>query len=99
MIGSPPWSHDPLWRAQSPIAYADRFATPILLSVGDRDYRVPLNNTLAMWTALQRREVPSRLLVFPDANHWITKAEDSRRWYNEVAQWLKRYLQDSSSEQ
>jgi len=98
MIGSPPWSHDPLWRAQSPIAYADRFATPILLSVGDRDYRVPLNNTLAMWTALQRREVPSRLLVFPDANHWITKAEDSRRWYSEVAQWLKRYLQDSSSE-
>ena len=98
MIGSPPWGGDPLWRAQSPIAYADRFATPILLSVGDRDYRVPLNNTLAMWTALQRREVPSRLLVFPDANHWITKAEDSRRWYDEVAQWLQRYLQDAPAE-
>jgi len=97
MIGSPPWEADPLWRAQSPIAHADRFVTPILLSVGERDFRVPLNNTLAMWTALQRREVPSRLLVFPDANHWITKGEDSRLWYSEVTQWLKRYLGDTDT--
>jgi dipeptidyl aminopeptidase/acylaminoacyl peptidase len=94
MIGSPPWAGDPLWRTQSPLAHAGDFATPMLLSVGERDFRVPLNNTLEMWTALQRQRVPSRLLVFPDANHWITKAEDSRLWYGEVAAWLDRYLHD-----
>ncbi len=99
MVGSPPWSGDPLWRAQSPIAHADRFNTPILLSVGERDFRVPLNNTLEMWAALQRQSVASRLLVFPDANHWITKAEDSRLWYAEVSSWLDHYLHDSAQSQ
>jgi dipeptidyl aminopeptidase/acylaminoacyl peptidase len=93
MVGSPPWAKDPLWRDQSPIAFADQFKTPILLSVGEKDYRVPLNNTLAMWTALQRQQVPSRLLVFPDANHWITKGEDSRLWYTEVTSWLAKFLE------
>jgi len=97
MMGSPPWAGDPAWRAQSPIAHAADFATPILLSVGEHDFRVPLNNTLEMWTALKRLEVPSRLLVFPDANHWITKGEDSRLWYGEVATWLARYLGDGTT--
>ncbi len=92
MIGGPPWARDPLWRAQSPIEYAARFQTPVLLTIGERDFRVPLNNTLEYWTALQRREVPSRLIVFPQANHWILRGEDSRYFYQEVAAWLEKYL-------
>lgn len=92
MIGSPPWAGDPLWQSQSPVSHADAFHTPILLSVGEKDFRVPLNNTLEMWTALQRQSIPSRLLVFPEANHWILRGEDSRLWYAEVARWLGRYL-------
>jgi dipeptidyl aminopeptidase/acylaminoacyl peptidase len=99
MIGSPPWLADPLWHDQSPVSHADRFHTPILLSVGERDFRVPLNNTLEMWTALQRQQVESRLLVFPDANHWILKGEDSRLWYAEVAHWLSRYLTPGAVQQ
>ncbi|MBS0376049.1 MAG: S9 family peptidase [Proteobacteria bacterium] len=91
-IGSPPWAGDPLWRTQSPISHADRFRTPVLLTVGERDFRVPLNNTLEYWTALQRQQVPSRLIVFPEANHWILRGEDSRYFYAEVAAWLERYL-------
>ena len=64
----------------------------ILLSVGERDFRVPMNNTLEMWAALQRMRVPSRLLVWPEENHWILNGEDSRYFYTEVASWLARWL-------
>jgi dipeptidyl aminopeptidase/acylaminoacyl peptidase len=45
---------------------------------------------------LQRMHVPSRLLVWPDAWHWITKPEDSRRFYEEVHKWLATYLKDAA---
>jgi len=55
---------------------------------------VPINNTLENWSTLQRMHVPSRLLVWPDAWHWITKPEDSRHFYEEVQKWLATYLKD-----
>jgi len=53
---------------------------------------VPLNNTLEYWSALQRMQVPSRLIVFPDENHWILKGENSRLFYTELSAWLARWL-------
>jgi dipeptidyl aminopeptidase/acylaminoacyl peptidase len=88
----PVWEQNEVWRTQSPARYAAQFKTPMLLSVGERDYRVPLNNTLEMWALLQRRQIPSRLLVWPDENHWITNAEDSRVFYQEVAAWLAKWV-------
>ena len=64
----------------------------MLLSVGEKDYRVPLNNTLEMWSALQRMKVPSRLLVWPDENHWILNGENSRVFYQEVHAWIAKWL-------
>jgi dipeptidyl aminopeptidase/acylaminoacyl peptidase len=90
--GGPPWEGNPIWRDQSPITYAAHWKTPMLLSIGERDFRVPINNTLENWSALQRMHVPSRLLVWPDAWHWITKPEDSRHFYDEVQKWLATYL-------
>ncbi len=92
--GGPPWEGGPIWREQSPITYAAKWKTPMLLSIGERDFRVPINNTLENWATLQRMQVPSRLLVWPDAWHWITKPEDSRHFYQEVQGWLGRYLKD-----
>ena len=92
--GGPPWAGSPIWKEQSPITYAANWKTPMLLSIGERDFRVPLNNTLENWSALQRMQVPSRLLVWPDAWHWITKPEDSRHFYEEVHAWLAAHLQD-----
>jgi dipeptidyl aminopeptidase/acylaminoacyl peptidase len=94
--GGPPWEKNPIWREQSPIAYAADWKTPMLLSIGERDFRVPINNTLEAWATLQRQKVPSRLLVWPDAWHWITKPEDSRHFYGEVEAWLARYLKDDA---
>lgn len=90
--GGPPWEGNPIWREQSPLSYAANWKTPMLLSIGERDYRVPLNNTLEAWSVLQRMQVPSRLLVWPDAWHWILKPEDSRHFYEEVHRWLGLYL-------
>ena len=91
-MGGPPWEQGPVWREQNPIRLAAKFSTPVLLTIGESDYRVPINNTLEYWSALQRMQVPSRLIVFPDANHWIQKGEDSRVFYAEIANWLKRWL-------
>jgi dipeptidyl aminopeptidase/acylaminoacyl peptidase len=90
--GGPSWEGNPIWREQSPITYAANWKTPMLLSIGERDFRVPLGNTLENWAALQHQKVPSRLLVWPDAWHWITKPEDSRKFYQEVHAWLANYL-------
>ena len=91
MLGGPAWANNPVWRDQSPLTYAGNFKTPILMSVGERDFRVPMNNTLEMWAALQRMRVPSRLLIWPEENHWILNAENSRFFYREVADWLAKW--------
>ncbi|HEV2834136.1 MAG TPA: S9 family peptidase [Pyrinomonadaceae bacterium] len=90
--GGPVWEQGAVWREQNPIRLAANFRTPILLSVGENDFRVPLNQTLENWSVLQRLRIPSRLIVWPDENHWILKGENSRYWYQEVYAWLKKYL-------
>ncbi|HKZ78184.1 MAG TPA: prolyl oligopeptidase family serine peptidase [Pyrinomonadaceae bacterium] len=95
--GGPVWEQGPIWREQNPIRFAGNFRTPILLSVGENDFRVPLNQTLENWSVLQRRRIPSRLIVWPDENHWILKGENSRYWYQEVYNWLKKYLGEPAS--
>jgi dipeptidyl aminopeptidase/acylaminoacyl peptidase len=90
--GGPPWEQGPVWREQNPIRYAKNFRTPILVTVGERDFRVPLNQTLENWSVLQRLRVPSRLIVFEEANHWVMRGEDSRFFYQEVQAWLRQHL-------
>jgi len=90
--GGPVWEQGPVWREQNPIRYAAQFKTPTLVTIGEQDFRVPLNNSLEYWTVLQRQQIPSRLVVFPDENHWILKGENSRLFYKEVHDWLARWL-------
>ena len=96
--GGPPWSGNIIWHEQSALTYAANWKTPMLLSIGERDFRVPIGNTLENWATLQRMHVPSRLLVWPDAWHWILKPEDSRHFYEEVHQWLAKYLKDQQAQ-
>jgi dipeptidyl aminopeptidase/acylaminoacyl peptidase len=91
-MGGPPWEQGAVWRDQNPIRYAANFRSPVLVTGGENDFRVPLSNALEYWAALQRMHVPSRLLVFPEENHWIQRGEDSRLFYAEVAAWLDRWL-------
>jgi dipeptidyl aminopeptidase/acylaminoacyl peptidase len=92
MMGVPYWDNPQKWIDQSPLAKAGNFKTPMLLSVSDNDFRVPQGNTLTMYSALKRMNVPSKLLVWPDENHWILKGENSRVFYRDVRAWLEKYL-------
>ena len=92
MNGGAPWTRTKTWLEQNPYNYAANFKTPMLLTVGELDYRVPLNNTIENWHIHQRLKVPSRLVVFPEENHWILKGENSRFHYQEIKSWLAKWL-------
>jgi dipeptidyl aminopeptidase/acylaminoacyl peptidase len=96
-MGGPVWEQNAVWREQNPIRLAAKFRTPTLVTFGENDYRVPINNGLEYWTALQRMQVPSRLVVYPDENHWVLKGENSRHFYGEVHAWLARWLQSDAA--
>jgi dipeptidyl aminopeptidase/acylaminoacyl peptidase len=91
-MGGPIWEKNGQWNEQSPIRYAGSFQTPTLITQGELDYRVPVNESITTFKILQRRKVPSRLVVFPDEGHWVLKGENSRLHMQEVMGWLKKYL-------
>ena len=64
----------------------------MLVIHGERDFRVPLQQGLATFTALQRRGIESRLLVFPDENHWVLSPANSLEWHRTVFDWLAAHL-------
>ena len=63
---------------------------------GEKDFRIPYTQGIASFTALQRRNIPSRLLVMPDENHWVLKPRNSIQWYGEVFGWLGKYLKPAN---
>ncbi|MBL9205205.1 MAG: S9 family peptidase [Opitutaceae bacterium] len=97
--GGPIWEQGPIWREQNPVRLVKNherktgWITPMLLTVGEKDYRVPLNNTLENWSYHQRLQIPSKLIVFPEENHWILRGDNSRFWYGEVHEWIAKWTQ------
>ncbi|HEX8484238.1 S9 family peptidase [Sphingomonas sp.] len=75
----------------NPVHYVAQWKTPMLVITGEKDFRIPYTQGLASFTALQRRDIPSRLVVFPNENHWVLKPKNSRRWYGEVLGWMDRW--------
>jgi dipeptidyl aminopeptidase/acylaminoacyl peptidase len=76
----------------SPSNFVQNIQTPMLLVQGELDFRVPNGQALQLFTALQRRGVPSKLLYFPDEGHWVLKPQNSQLWYRTVLGWLDRHL-------
>jgi len=91
-LNGPAWEGNAVWHDQSPFWRSAKLKTPILLTFGEKDFRVPYNNGLEFWTVLQRQQIPSRLILFPDENHWILKGEDHRYFFQELQDWLAKYL-------
>lgn len=91
-MGGPIWEKGGQWNDQSPIRYSGAFQTPMLITQGELDFRVPLSESMTTFKILQRRKVPTRLVLFPDEGHWILKGENSRLHMQEVMGWLKKYL-------
>jgi dipeptidyl aminopeptidase/acylaminoacyl peptidase len=88
--GGPPWEGAAVWTKQNPLSRAGNLKTPMLVTVGERDYRVPMNNAIQLWSALQRMKVPGRLIVFPEENHWVLRGENSKFFYSEVQAWVAK---------
>ena len=82
----------------NPVNYVRNWKTPMLVIHGEEDFRVPLEEGIATFTALQRRNIPSRFLVFPDENHWVLKPANSIQWHREVLGWLDRWVNGGNAE-
>jgi dipeptidyl aminopeptidase/acylaminoacyl peptidase len=91
-FGGQPWSNPEGFERWNPANHAGSMTTPTLVVHGGLDYRVPLEQGLATFTALRRRGVPARLLYFPDEGHWVLKPQNAFVWWEEMLGWLERYL-------
>jgi len=87
-----PWENAVNYNKWSPHKFAAKFNTPTLVTQGEIDYRVPVDQSLQLYTALQLKNVPSKLIVFPDEGHWIMKPQNSEFWYGEVLGWFEKHL-------
>ena len=87
-----------MYQRFSPSSYVQNFKTPTLVVQGELDFRVPVEQGLGMFTALQRRGVESRLLYFPDEGHWVLKPRNSQLWYHTVLDWIDAHSKPGRSQ-
>ena len=90
--GGSPWEVPESYRKHNPIELVKNWKTPMLVIHGVKDYRVVYSQGLSTFTALQRRGIPSKLLIFPDENHWVLKPANSIQWHETVLGWLGEWL-------
>ena len=91
-FGGPPWENPELTDFCSPIRYAKNFSTPHLIIHGELDFRVAITGGETMFTALQRLGVPSKMIRYPDENHWIMQPQNARFWYASILDWCDQWL-------
>ncbi|HET6628356.1 MAG TPA: S9 family peptidase [Woeseiaceae bacterium] len=93
-FGAPYYEAPEAYERWNPVNYVSEWQTPMLVIHGLEDYRVPAAQGLGAFTALQRQGIPSKLLIFPDENHWVLSPGNSIQWHETVAGWLQTYLSE-----
>jgi dipeptidyl aminopeptidase/acylaminoacyl peptidase len=86
-----PWKNRELYRKFSPHLFADKFKTPTLVVHGQLDFRLDVSEGFQLFTTLQRLNVPSKMLYFPDEGHWVLKPQNARLWYKTVNDWVDQW--------
>lgn len=86
------WERPEEFARYSPHTSAGNFNTPTLVVHGQLDMRVPVNHGVELFNTLQKRGVPSKLVYYPDENHWVLKPQNSVFWYQTTQQWLQQYV-------
>jgi dipeptidyl aminopeptidase/acylaminoacyl peptidase len=89
--GGAPWEKNTTYETFNPVHFVDKWRVPMLVVQGAKDFRVPVEQGIGTFTALQRRGVPSQFLYFPEENHWVLKPQNSVQWHQAVEGWLKRW--------
>ncbi|MEM9593843.1 MAG: S9 family peptidase [Acidobacteriota bacterium] len=97
-MGGKPWQKPESFNRHNPMRFVQNWKTPMLVIHGALDYRVVDTEGLATFTALQRQGVPSKLLYFPDENHWVLKPANSVQWHDEVLAWLSRWTREPAED-
>lgn len=92
-----PWENPELYAKWSPSNYVKNFKTPTLVTHGQLDYRVDVSEGFQLFTALQKMNVPSKFLYFPDEGHWILKPQNSELWYKTVLEWIAYWFEEKHS--
>ena len=92
--GGPYFENPTFYEKHNPARFVKNWKTPMLVVQGSLDFRVPEGQSLATFNALQRRGVPSKLLVYPDENHWVLKPHNSVQWHDTVLAWLDRWTKE-----
>ena len=90
-LGGTPWNSD-LYSTWSPNQFVRNFKTPCLVITGEKDYRVSYTQSLEFFTALQKMNVPSRLIIFPNDGHWPSTVKSMPLYYNAHLDWFHKYL-------
>ena len=90
--GKPYYAAPEAYEKWNPVNHVARWQTPMLVVLGEKDFRIPYSQGLGAFTALQRKGVEAELLVFPDENHWVLKPRNSLQWHRTVFDWLARFL-------
>ena len=91
-LGAPPWGDMTRIDKQNAQRFAANFKTPTLVIHGEKDFRVPVTQGLEYYNTLRQKGVPTRLVYFPDENHWVLKAQNALLWHREVFAWLDKYI-------
>jgi dipeptidyl aminopeptidase/acylaminoacyl peptidase len=91
-----PWDNPEQYEKWSPHRYAKNFKTPTLVSHGELDFRVPIDQGLQLFTVLQRKSIPSKLIYFPDEGHWVLKPQNSKLWHATVLDWFDQWLKPTT---
>lgn len=86
-----PWDNPEGYEKQNPLSLVKNWKTPTLVVHGGQDFRVVETQGFSTYTALQRRGIPSKLLYFPDENHWVLKPANSILWHETVLAWLDQW--------
>jgi dipeptidyl aminopeptidase/acylaminoacyl peptidase len=91
-MGGTPFDREEEYRKWSPSRFAARWRTPELVTHGELDYRVAVGQAISTFTALQRRGVESRLVIFPDEGHHLLKPRSARAFHGEVFGWIRAHI-------
>ena len=92
--GGTPWENPDGYEKHNPVNFVKNWKTPMLVIHGGQDFRVVDTQGLGTFNALQRRGIPSKLLYFPDENHWVLKPHNSILWHETVIGWLDQWVKD-----
>jgi dipeptidyl aminopeptidase/acylaminoacyl peptidase len=92
-----PWDNPEMYTKWSPSHFVKDFKTPTLVFHGELDYRVPVDQGLQLFTALQMQKVPSKLVLFPDEGHWVLKPQNSVLWYEQFLAWIGEWVNKAGS--